>query len=213
MVTGKNDLITIYIFFPWGFLFVCLLFFFKVKIRCLVTITEKNVKVDGTFKKQRKKWVTRWTFENKQEEVEPKQNCSSHLCGVTNRSTVFCDRLGHTRLISRFRSASFKRCARTPEGEPTNMSHQICARRIIAIHINIQLAARDSGFCSFCLSPDASLISRAVRIRAISVEVKCTVLSSAMGMFIFTNRWEEWKQRGGAMNQDHTINSSGKKAG
>ncbi|TNN59710.1 hypothetical protein EYF80_030081 [Liparis tanakae] len=36
---------------------------------------------------------------------------------------------------------------------------------------------------------DASLISRAVRIRAIRVEVKCTVRSSAMGMFILTNRW------------------------
>lgn len=52
-------------------------------------------------------------------------------------------------------------------------------------------AASHSGFCSFSLSPDASLISRAVRIKAISVEVKCTVLSSAMGMFIFTNRCEE----------------------
>lgn len=52
----------------------------------------------------------------------------------------------------------------------------------------ISRVARDSGLCGFSLSPDASLISRAVRIRAISVEVKCTVLSSAMGMFIFTNR-------------------------
>ena len=41
------------------------------------------------------------------------------------------------------------------------------------------------------VSPDASLISRAVRIRAIRVEVKCTELSSAMGMFILTNRCEE----------------------
>lgn len=37
--------------------------------------------------------------------------------------------------------------------------------------------------------PDASLISSAVRMRAMRVEVKCTVLSSAMGMFILTSRW------------------------
>lgn len=60
-------------------------------------------------------------------------------------------------------------------------------------------------FVVFSLSPDASLISRAVRIKAISVEVKCTVLSSAMGMFIFTSRWEEGEQRGGAMNQELTT--------
>lgn len=67
-----------------------------------------------------------------------------------------------------------------------------------SIHINVRAAgraARPSGFCGFSLSPDASLISRAVRIRAISVEVKCTVLSSAIGMFIFTKRWEEWEAR------------------
>lgn len=45
------------------------------------------------------------------------------------------------------------------------------------------------GLSAFAFLPDANLISRAVRIRAISVEVKCTVLSSAMGMFIFTKRW------------------------
>lgn len=118
-------------------------------------------------------------------------NWGSHLCGVTSRSTVFCDWLGHTRFISLFRSASLKRCARTPVDVPTNMPHQICTRAITGIHINIRTisrVARDSGLCGFSLSPDASLISRAVRIRAISVEVKCTVLSSAMGMFIFTNR-------------------------
>lgn len=141
--------------------------------------------------------------------------CGSHLCGVTSRSTVFCDRLGQTRFISLFRSASHKRCARTPGDAPTNMPHQICTRAITAIHINIGAvspAARDSGFCSFSLSPDASLISRAVRIRAISVEVNCTVLSSAMGMFIFTNRWEEWKQRGGAMNQEQISTAQGMEA-
>lgn len=68
----------------------------------------------------------------------------------------------------------------------------------------------DSGFCGLSFSPDASLISRAVRIRAISVEVKCTVLSSAMGMFIFTRRWEEWKQRGGTMNQEQHTKISGR---
>lgn len=144
--------------------------------------------------------------------AEPKQNWGSHLCGVTSRSTVFCDRLGHTRFISLFRSASFKCCARTPGDVPTNIPHQICTRAIPAIHIDIRATSRvamDSGFCGFSLSPDASLISRAVRIRAISVEVKCTVLSSAMGMFIFTNRWEEWKQRRGAMNRERP-NSSGK---
>lgn len=36
-------------------------------------------------------------------------------------------------------------------------------------------------------SPLAILMSRAVRIRAIRVEVKCTVMSSATGMFIRTN--------------------------
>lgn len=123
--------------------------------------------------------------------VEPQQNRGSHLGGVTSRSTVFCDRLGQTRFISLFKSASHKCCARTPEDGPTNMSHQICSTAITAICINNRVlgpAARDSGFCSFRLSPDASLISRAVRIKAISVEVKCTVLSAAMGMFIFTNR-------------------------
>lgn len=78
-----------------------------------------------------------------------------------------------------------------PWGGPANMSNQICSTVISTIHINIRAGsppARDSGFYSFNLSPDASLISRAVRIRAISVEVKCTVLSSAMGMFILTNR-------------------------
>lgn len=39
-------------------------------------------------------------------------------------------------------------------------------------------------------SPGASLISSAVRMRAISVEVKCTVMSSLdMGMFMRTRRW------------------------
>lgn len=37
-------------------------------------------------------------------------------------------------------------------------------------------------------APDASLISRAVRMRAIKVDVKWTVLSSAMGIFILTKR-------------------------
>lgn len=57
-------------------------------------------------------------------------------------------------------------------------------------------AARHSGISrfTFCVSPDASLISRAVRMRAIRVEVKWTVLSSAMGMFIFTNRWNGLRQ-------------------
>lgn len=44
-------------------------------------------------------------------------------------------------------------------------------------------------------SPEASLISSAVRIRAMSVEVKWTVLSSAMGMFILTNRWKEQRDK------------------
>lgn len=40
------------------------------------------------------------------------------------------------------------------------------------------------------LSPGASLISSAVRMRAISVDVKWTVMSSLeMGMFIRTRRW------------------------
>lgn len=42
-----------------------------------------------------------------------------------------------------------------------------------------------------CVWPEASLISRAVRISAIRVDVKWTVLSSAMGMFILTSRWRE----------------------
>lgn len=58
--------------------------------------------------------------------------------------------------------------------------------------------------CARSFLPDANLISRAVRIRAISVEVKCTVLSSAMGMFIFTKRWYEWKQRGQAHEPETT---------
>lgn len=41
-----------------------------------------------------------------------------HLCGVTSKSTVFCGRLGQTRLISLFRSASYKRCTRTPGETP-----------------------------------------------------------------------------------------------
>lgn len=46
------------------------------------------------------------------------------------------------------------------------------------------------------LSPEASLISRAVRIKAISVDVKWTVKSSGeIGMFIRTRRWRE--KRGG----------------
>lgn len=167
---------------------------------------EKNIRKPNRKKSSDKQTAGSWWSP-----VEPKQYW--HLCGVTSRSTVFCDRLGQTRFISLFRSASLKRCARTPGDVPANMSHQICTRAITTIHIHIRAvrpAARDSGLCSFSLSPDASLISRAVRIRAISVEVKCTVLSSAMGMFIFTNRWEEWKQRGGAMNQEQTTNSSGK---
>ena len=72
-----------------------------------------------------------------------------------------------------------------------------------AIHIHIW-ASRDSGFRALGFSPDASLISRAVRIKAISVEVKCTVLSSAMGMFIFTKRWEEWRQIGQADEPETT---------
>lgn len=90
-------------------------------------------------------------------------------------------------------------------------SHQICVRATTAIHIHISAIsapARNSGPCGFSCSPDPSLISRAVRIRAIRVEVKWTELSSAMGMFIFTNRWEEWKQRGGALNQEQLTNSS-----
>lgn len=68
---------------------------------------------------------------------------------------VFCDKLGHTRFISLFRSASHKRCANKPEDEPTNMSHRICTREFSAIHIHIKAvraAARDSGFCSFSLT-------------------------------------------------------------
>lgn len=55
---------------------------------------------------------------------------------------------------------------------------------------DLRPAARHCGTSRFSVgvSPDASLISRAVRMRAIRVEVKWTVLSSAMGMFIFTNR-------------------------
>lgn len=45
--------------------------------------------------------------------------------------------------------------------------------------------------CVFICWPEASLISKAVRIRAIKVDVKWTVLSSAMDMFILTRRYRE----------------------
>lgn len=46
-------------------------------------------------------------------------------------------------------------------------------------------------------SPGANLISSAVRMRAISVDVKWTVMSSLeMGMFIRTRRWEQGVRSG-----------------
>lgn len=55
--------------------------------------------------------------------------------------------------------------------------------------------AKPQGIVGVGVSPDASLMSRAVRIRAISVEVNWTVLSSAIGMFILTKRWEEREKK------------------
>lgn len=77
---------------------------------------------------------------------------SSHLCGVTRRSTVFCDRLGQTRLISLFRSASDKRCARTPGKASTNMSHQICTTVIIAFTLTSGPLFRLQGLLDFVVS-------------------------------------------------------------
>lgn len=97
------------------------------------------------------------------------------------------------------------------ERHQPNMSHPICSTGMAAIHIHLW-ASRDSGFCAFGFSPDANLIWRAVRIRAISVEVKCTVLSSAMGVFIFTKRWEEGKQRGQAHEPETTNEHTRKRS-
>lgn len=57
------------------------------------------------------------------------------------------------------------------------------------------------------LWPEASLISRAVRMRAIRVEVKWTVLSSAMGMFILTRRWGE-ETSGDKETLDHWLTAN-----
>ena len=62
-------------------------------------------------------------------------------------------------------------------------------------------------FFGVFLWPEASLISSAVRIRAIRVEVKWTVLSSAMGMFILTRRWEE-EMSGDRKMLDHRLKAN-----
>lgn len=61
-------------------------------------------------------------------------------------------------------------------------------------------------------SPLAILMSRAVRIRAMSVEVKCTVMSSATGMFINTNLCETQSRRDTGETHPDTV-SEGSSAG
>lgn len=90
-------------------------------------------------------------------------------------------------------------CGRAPQTCQIKSARQRLA--LFTLTSRPSVVAISKGFFGFFfffivwVSPDASLISRAVRIRAISVEVKCTVLSSAMGMFILTNRWEEGEQK------------------
>lgn len=65
-------------------------------------------------------------------------------------------------------------------------------------------------------SPGASLMSSAVRMRAISVDVKWTVMSSLeIGMFMRTRRWGQGTGQGQATRfpQDHSAGDPGGWAG
>lgn len=62
-------------------------------------------------------------------------------------------------------------------------------------------------------SPLAILMSRAVRIRAMSVEVKCTVMSSATGMFINTSLCETQSRRDAGETHPDTVSEDSSAGG
>lgn len=126
------------------------------------------------------------------ETSEAHQGAAAHICvaspaGPWSSATGWAT-LGLSPSSGRRRTNAAPGCLRT---SPQTRHVTSAPQRFSAAHAHVKAvraAARHCGFCGFSLSPDASLMSRAVRIRAIRVEVKCTVLSSPIGMFIFTNR-------------------------
>lgn len=112
---------------------------------------------------------------------------SSPLWMGTSRSSVFWERWGQMILISFCRSKSIWFLS-SPPTQKNNM-WRICVEMSTMPDVS-----QPQSFKSICLvSPLAILTSRAVRIRAMRVEVKWTDMSSSTGMFIKTSLW--WQQK------------------
>lgn len=137
--------------------------------------------------------------------------CNSHLCGVTSKSRCFWERLGQMAIISFLSSASIWCLSIPPRNIEWGRARTCMKAKYERGHTNVNTKANRercdissslengcdqitySSFTASCSRIDgrgkdpkpsdilAILMSSAVRIKAMSVELKWTVLSSATG--------------------------------